>query len=216
MAEGWDSESVTGSKPASPWQMNGSYLSELYETSLTVCNEFIREFCRHVSILYGRALSERVENLSLDERNKRLAGVLLQLGYEELLSALDGMSLYRLMDVDFEGLLSCTPLDCCESISLCTESGGVDLSEIRVSVDYIYGELFGSDFQRLVTCLTRTGKELTEALRDVLTSKHGLYYEWRRVALRLEAEMAANYVPGPDIWNAVLTNTDNPNREVSN
>jgi hypothetical protein len=79
MAEGWDSGASTPTKAISPWRVNGSYLSEIYETSLAACNEFIREFCRHTRILYGRALAERVEYLSLDERTKQLVGVLLQL-----------------------------------------------------------------------------------------------------------------------------------------
>jgi hypothetical protein len=130
------------------------------------------------------------------------------------LAALDGISVYRLMNVDFEGLLGCTTLDCREAISLSTEGGGLDLSETCVSVEFIYGGLFGLDFQHLVTCLTRTGKELTEALHDILSHRHGMFYEWRRAALSLEAEVAAHYLPRPDIWNVDGTSTDNADREV--
>jgi hypothetical protein len=85
-----------------------------------------------------------------------------------------GLLYIVLMNVDFEGLLGCTELDCSEAITLCTEGDSLDLSEICVSMEFIYGGLFRSDFQNLVTCLTRTGKELTEALHDILTNKHGL------------------------------------------
>jgi hypothetical protein len=139
MAEGWNSRESSPREGASPFRITRDYLNDVYENSLIACNDFIREFCRHTRILYGRSLAERVEYLSLDERSKRLVGVLLQWGYEELLPALDGMSLYRLMDVDFEGFLSYTVLDFSEVISLCTEGDSLDLSEIRVSVDYIYG-----------------------------------------------------------------------------
>jgi hypothetical protein len=60
--------------------MNGTYLSEIYDASLHACNEFISEFCHHIRILYGSALAERMEYLSLDERNKQLIGMLRQLG----------------------------------------------------------------------------------------------------------------------------------------
>jgi hypothetical protein len=71
--------------------------------------------------LYGSALAERVEYLSLDERNKQLIGMLRQLGNDDFLATLDGMTSYRLMNVDLESLLSCFELDCSEAINLCTE-----------------------------------------------------------------------------------------------
>jgi hypothetical protein len=212
MAEGWNSRESSPREGASPFRITRDYLNDVYENSLIACNDFIREFCRHTRILYGRSLAERVEYLSLDERSKRLVGVLLQWGYEELLPALDGMSLYRLMDVDFEGFLSYTVLDFSEVISLCTEGDSLDLSEIRVSVDYIYGGLFGSNFQRLVTCLTRSGKGLPEALQEILAHKHGLYSEWGRVATDLEARLN---LPRPDLWNFIDTPTAAPDRKVS-
>jgi hypothetical protein len=157
-----------------------------------------------------------VEYLSLDERSKQLVGVLLQLGHEDLLGSLDGISLYRLMNVDFESLLSCTTLDCGEALSLCTEGGGLDLFETCVSVTFLYGESWCLDFQNLVTCLTRAGQGLTAALQDILTHKHGMCYEWGRAALRLEAEVAAIYVPRPDIWNVDISSNDNTDHKVSN
>jgi hypothetical protein len=78
-----------------------TYLSELYETSLDACNVFIYEFCRHVRILYGRTLAERVEYLSLDEQTKQLIGILRQLGNDDLLAPLDGITLYRLDERGF-------------------------------------------------------------------------------------------------------------------
>jgi hypothetical protein len=199
MAEGWLSRSCSSSRCASPWRVDGTYLSGLYETSLDACNVFIYEFCRHVRILSGRTLAERVEYLSLDEQTKQLIGILRQLGNDDLLAPLDGMTLYRLMNVDFESLLGCTELDCSEALTLCTEGDSLDLSEICVSVEFIYGGLFRSDFQHLVTCLTRTGKELTEALHDILMHRHGLPYEWRRAVVDLEAELAARHLPRSDI-----------------
>jgi hypothetical protein len=201
MADGWDSESSTDYKAASPWRVNGSYLSELYETSLPACNEFIREFCRHIRILFGHTLAERVEYLGLDKRNKQLIGILLQLGHEDLLATLDGIYLYRLMNVDLESLQCCIEVDCSEAINLCTEGGGLDLREVCVSVEFLYGESWCLDFQNLVACLTRSGQNLTEALRDILTNKHGLYYEWRRAVVSLEAELASRALPRTDVWD---------------
>jgi hypothetical protein len=215
MAEGWDSDSCTNSRAASPWRVTGSYLSEIYETSLAACNEFINEFCRHVRILYGRTLAERVEYLSLDERSKQLIGVLLQLSNEDLLAALDGVTLYRLMNADLESLLRCTEVDCSEAINLCAEDDGLNLLEICKSVEFLYGESWCLDFEKLVTCLTRSGQNLTEALRDVLTSKHGLYYEWRRAVMDLEAELAARNLPRSDMWDLAKTSADDGDDKVS-
>jgi hypothetical protein len=215
MAEGWLSGSSGSSRCASPWRVDATYLSEIYATSLQACNEFVSEFCRHVRILYGRTLAERVEYLSLDEQTKQLIGILRQLGNDDLLAPLDGMTLYRLMNVDFEGLLGCTELDCSEALTLCTEGDSLDLSEICVSVEFIYGGLFRSDFQHLVTCLTRTGKELTEALHDILIHRHGLFYEWRRAVVDLEAELAARHLPRSDIWDLAKTSADDGDDKVS-
>jgi hypothetical protein len=195
--------------------VDATYLSELYATSLQACNEFVSEFCRHVRILYGRTLAERVEYLSLDEQTKQLIGILRQLGNDDLLAPLDGMTLYRLMNVDFEGLLGCTELDCSEALTLCTEGDSLDLSEIYVSVEFIYGGLFRSDFHNLVTCLTRTGKELTEALHDILIHWPGLPYEWRRAVVDLEAELAARHLPRSDIWDLAKTFADDGDDKVS-
>jgi hypothetical protein len=119
MAESWDSGSSANSRTASPWKVDVIYLSELYETSLLTCNEFIDEFCHHVKILYGSSLAERLQYLSIDERNKRLIGILLQLGNADLLSTRWMASLpFSLMNVDFESLLSCTELNCDEAINL--------------------------------------------------------------------------------------------------
>jgi hypothetical protein len=211
MAEDWGSESAANS----PWEVNATYLSELYDTSLHACNEFISEFCHHVRILYGSTLAERVQYLSLDERNKRLIGILRQLGNDDLLSTLDGITLYRLMNVDLESLLGCIELDCSEAINLCTGGDGLDLREVCVSMEFIYGASWSLDFQNLVTCLTRTGQDLTEALRDILTNKHGLYYEWRRAVVSLEAELAALNLPRTDIWNLDSTSNADTDRKVS-
>jgi hypothetical protein len=61
----------------------------------------------------------------------------------------------------------------------------------------------------------RTGKDLTEALRDILTNKHGLYYEWRQAVVSLEAELAALDLPRTDMWNLDSTSTDDTDRKVS-
>jgi hypothetical protein len=215
MAEGWDSDSCTNSRAASPWRVTGTYLSEIYDTSLTDCNEFINEFCRHVKILYGPALAERVEYLSFDERSKQLIGVLLRLGNENLLATLDGVTLYRLMNADIESLLHCLSVDCSEAINLCAKDGNSDLREVCNSVEFLYGEGWCLDFENLVTCLTRSGQNLTEALRDILTNKHGLYYEWRRAVVNLEAELAARNLPRSDIWDLAKTSADDGNDKVS-
>jgi hypothetical protein len=215
MAEGWLSGSSSSFRCASPWRVDATYLSELYDTSLHACNEFVSEFCRHVRILYGLTLAERVEYLSLDERNKQLIGILRQLGNDDLLATVDGITLYRLMNVDLESLLSCIELDCSEAINLCTGDEGLDLREVCVPMEFICGESGSRDFQNLVTCLTRTGQDLTEALRDILTNKHGHYYEWRRAVVSLEAELAALNLPRTDIWNLDSTCVDNIDRGVS-
>jgi hypothetical protein len=215
MAEDWDSDSYTNLRAASPWRVTGTYLSEIYETSLTACNEFVNEFCRHVKILYGRALAERVEYLSLDERSKQLIGVLLQLSNEGLLAALDGVTLYRLMDADVESLLRCTEVDCSEAINLCAEDGELALREVYKSVEFLYGESWCLDFENLVTCVTRSGQNLTETFRDILTHKHGLYYEWRRAVVDMEAELAARNLPRSDIWDLAKTSADDGDDKVS-
>jgi hypothetical protein len=110
------------------------------------------EFCMAVPWLNG------CKALGLDERDKRLIGILLQLGNADLLSTLDGVSALRLMDVDFLSLLSCTELSCDEAIGLCIGGDGLDLGEVCLSIQFIYGGSFGCDFQNLVTCLMRTGK----------------------------------------------------------
>jgi hypothetical protein len=192
--------------------MNGTYLSEVYDTSLDACNEFIRESCHHIRILYGNALAERVEHLNLDERNKRLIGMLHQLGNDDFLATLDGMTSYRLMNVDLESLLSCCELDCSEAINLCTRDGGLDLCEVCRSVAYIFGENWCLDFQQLITCLTRSGKHLPEALGEILTHRHGLHYEWRRAAASLEATLK---LPRTNMWDFTDTPTDATDRKVS-
>jgi hypothetical protein len=212
MSGSWHSESSGNSRCASPWKMNGAYLSEIYDASLDSCNEFISEFCHHIKILYGSALAERMEYLSLDERNKQLIGMLRQLGNDDFLATLDGMTTYRLMNVDLESLLSCFELDCSKAINLCTRDGGLDLHEVCRSVEYIYGENWCLDFQQLVTCLTRSGKNLPEALGEILTHKHGLYYEWRRAAANLETTLN---LPRSDMWDFDDTPTDATDRKVS-
>jgi hypothetical protein len=169
MAEGSDSESAPNTRSDSPWSVDVTYLSEFYRTSLVICNEFIDEFCQHVRILYGGALAERLQSLGLDERGKRLIGILLQLGNADLLATLDGVSALRLMDVDFLSLLSCTELSCDEAIGLCIGDDGLDLGEVCASIQFIYGGSFECDFQNLVTSLMQTGIELTEALCGILT-----------------------------------------------
>jgi hypothetical protein len=215
MAEGWGSESSLNSRSESPWRVDVTYLSDLYETSLLICNEFIDEFCQHVRILYGSSLAERLQSLGIDERNKRLIGLLLQLGNADLLPTLDGVSAFRLMDVDFVNLLSCTELSCDEAIGLCIGSDGLDLGEVCLSTQFIYEGSFGCDFQNLVTCLVRTGKYLAEALSGILTNDYGLYYEWRQTVVILEAELAERDLPRADMWNLDRTSTDDNDREVS-
>jgi hypothetical protein len=173
---------------------------------------FLREFCHHVNILYGSALAERMEYLSLDERHKRLIGMLQQLGNEDFLAALDGMTSYRLMNVDLESLLHCFEMDCSAAIELCTKDGGLDLHDVCRSVEYIYGKGWCLDFQQLVTCLTRSGKDLPEALEEILTHKHGLYFEWGRVAAALEAGLN---LPRTEMWDFTDAPTDAPDHKVS-
>jgi hypothetical protein len=192
--------------------MNGCYLNEIYDASLDSCNDFIREFCHHVKILYGSALAERMEYLSLDERHKRLIGMLQQLGNEDFLATLDGMTSYRLMNVDLENLLHCFEIDCSAAIELCTQDGGLNLHDVCRSVEYIYGKNWCLNFQQLVTCLTRNGKNLPEALEEILTHKHGLYFEWGRVAADLETKLN---LPRTDMWDFIDTPTNAPDREVS-
>jgi hypothetical protein len=215
MAEGSDSESAPNTRSESPWSVDVTYLSECYRTSLVICNEFIDEFCQHVRILYGSALADRLQSLGLDERDKRLIGILLQLGNADLLATLDGVSALRLMDVDFLSLLSCTELSCDEAIGLCIGGDGLDLGEVCVSIQFIYGGSFGCDFQNLVTYLMQTGKDLAEALRGILTNNYGLYYEWRQTVVILEAELAERGLPRADVWNLERTSTDDNDREVS-
>jgi hypothetical protein len=68
------------------------------------------------------------------------------------------------------------------------------------------------DFQNLVTCLTRSGQSLTEALGEILTHKYGLYYEWRRAAASLEAALN---LPRTNMWDFDDTPTDATDRKVS-
>jgi hypothetical protein len=192
--------------------MTGAYLIEIYDASLNACNDFIREFCHHVRILYGSALAERMEYLSLDERHKRLIGMLQQLGNEDFLATLDGMTSYRLMNVDLESLLRCFEIDCSAAIELCTQDGGLDLHDVCKSVAYVYGNGWCLAFQQLVTCLTRSGKSLPEALEEILTHKHGLYFEWGRVAADLEAKLN---LPRTTMWDFIDTPTNAPDRKVS-
>jgi hypothetical protein len=192
--------------------MTGAYLIEIYDASLNACNDFIREFCHHVRILYGSALAERMEYLNLDERHKRLIGMLQQLGNEDLLATLDGMTSYRLMNVDLECLLRCFEIDCSAAIELCTQDGGLDLHDVWKSVAYVYGNGWCLAFQQLVTCLTRSGKNLLEALEEILTHKYGLYFEWGRVAADLEAKLN---LPRTAMWDFIDTPTNAPDREVS-
>jgi hypothetical protein len=201
MAEGFNSESSPSTRSDSPRSVDVTYLSEFYKASLVICNEFIDEFCQHVRLLYGGTLAERLQCLGLDERSKRLIGILLQLGNANLLSTLDGVSALRLMDVDFLSLLSCTELSCDEMMALCIGDDGLDLGEVCASIRFIYGSSFECDFQNLVTTLMQTGLGLTEAICGILSSKYGLYYEWRQTVVTLETGLAESGLPRPDVWS---------------
>jgi hypothetical protein len=147
MAEGFDSESSPNTRSDSPWTVNVTYLSELYKASLIMCDEFLDEFCQHARLLYGGTTAERLHRLGLDERSKRLIGILLQLGNANLLSSLDGVGALRLMDVDFLSLRSCTELSCGEIMALFIGDDGLDLGEVCASIRFIYGSSFEFDFQ---------------------------------------------------------------------
>jgi hypothetical protein len=77
----------------------------------------------------------------------------------------------------------------------------LDLGEVCASIRFIYGSSFECNFQNLITTLMQTGLGLTEAICGILSSKYGLYYEWRQTVVTLETGLAEGGLPRPDVWS---------------
>jgi hypothetical protein len=54
----------------------------------------------------------------------------------------------------------------------------------------VYGCGTELDFRNLVAVLMRSGSSLIEAIRDILSNKYGLYYEWRQTVVTMETRFS--------------------------
>jgi hypothetical protein len=47
----------------------------------------------------------------------------------------------------------------------------------------------------------QTGLSVTEAICGILSTKYGLYYEWRQTVETMETRLTEGGLPRPDVWS---------------
>jgi hypothetical protein len=72
MANDFKDESPTVPTGAQSWSADITYCTELFTRSLSFFDAFYAELHQHVNLLYGGAMTDRLNALGIHERNKRL------------------------------------------------------------------------------------------------------------------------------------------------
>ena len=200
MADEFNAEASETSSSVLDLSMDATFFCETFSRSLNACDEFMLDLYKHVDLLYGHAMVDRLKALGLHQSDRHLIGMLVQLGDNHLCSPLDGYCYLRLLNVDFLSLLSCTELNCDGFLNLSETSDTEDLGDELGSIRFLYGVDAECDFRNLVAVLVRMGSSLSDSIRDVLSNKYGWFYEWRKTVVRLESTFTINRLPRSDIW----------------
>jgi hypothetical protein len=145
----------------------------------------------HLGLLYGAGLVDRIGQLSLDENDLRLSGMLIQLAVDESVSMLSGIDFLRLWYIDLLELIGHTTCSCADLISRFVGELDIDQDLCLTSIEIIYGENASGAFQRLSAMLMKGGRSFPDAVKEILDGLHGSYCQWGEAFLRLDAEYTA-------------------------
>jgi hypothetical protein len=184
-----------------------TYFASLYEGSLVACDAYLVDIIKHVELLYGANMGNRLRSLSLVEDEKKLSGLLILLGVDGRLAGLNGVELLRILNVDLVGHLNVVNLQADLLFDQWVfEDDTENLDITYQSISFLYGVSVEWDFKELVYALRRLGSSLKESVGAILAGIHGPYFTWGYVACKLYDEWESRLSP-PD-WDAVLFGDD--------
>jgi hypothetical protein len=184
-----------------------THFASLYEGSLVACNAYLVDIIKHVELLYGADMGDRLRSLSLVEDEKKLSGLLILLGVDGRLAGLNGVELLRILNVDLVGHLNVVNLQADLLFNQWVVEEDTENLDITCrSISFLYGVRVEWDFKKLVYALRQLGSSLKESVGSILSGIHGPYFTWGYVACKLYDEWKSRLSP-PD-WDAVLFGDD--------
>jgi hypothetical protein len=190
MADGFEIVNLPTSTLNEP-NLEVEYFAQIYNESLDAFQSYMASLNDHLCLLYGDALMARVSCLGLDQCDMRLSGLLVQLALDERVSMLSGCDFLRLWNVDLLGLIGCTDCTSDNLLARFTDVLDFDLDICMTSIEYVYGISVANDFRLLIMLQVKIGRTVPDAVRDVLSGKYGVYYNWRQAFLQLDSEHTA-------------------------